>query len=171
MKRWVILAALAVFLGSMQAWAGEPTPTGDEDIYPIACVDFSGSWEGDAGPLYQIEQKRCNWLRIHATVDSQDTSTTIVPDNKRRSVSGSKWTGVVRHRWGGTKDFGKMLESYKTMYFADHRVQEVATLEVVNESLLLESIYRTIQPSNGGQPRNEYQQHFFRRVSYARKPR
>jgi hypothetical protein len=171
MKKWWVFSAAAVaLLVSLSVFAGDPRPTGDEDIYPIACVDFSGAWEGDSGPLYQIEQKRCNWLRIHATVGSQDTSTTIVPDNKRRSASGSSWTGVVRHRWNKSKNYGSVLETYRTMYYSNRRVSESIFLEVVNDSLLLESVYRTIEP-NSGVPRNEYSQNVFRRVSYARKPR
>lgn len=170
MKKWWVwsAAAAALLISATAVFAGEPRPTGDEDIYPIACVNFSGVWEADAGPIYQVEQKRCNWLRIHASVDSQDESRTIVPDNKVRSVSGSQWTGVIRHRWNNPRGYGSVVETYKTMYYQDRRVTEVVFLEIVNDSLLLESTYRTIELNAGGRPRQEYAQRVFRRAAYAR---
>lgn len=162
MKKWFWLLAISMMLSAGAAFA-KPGPMGDEDIYPIACVDFSGAWQGDTGPFLEIEQARCNWLRIRATVGSQDTSTTIIPDNKKRSITGNQWTGVIRHRWN-TRNYGSVIETYKTMYFSDRRVTEVVLLEIVNGNLMLQSTYRKIV-LDAGKEYNEYDQEVFRRVS------
>jgi len=162
MKKWLLLIVAMLVIASGSVFA-QPGPLGDEDIYPISCVDFSGAWQGDTGPFLEIEQSKCNWLRIRATVGSQDTSTTIIPDNKRRSITGNQWTGVIRHRWN-TRSYGSVIETYKTMYFSDRRVTEVVLLEIVNGNLMLQSTYRKVTP-NSGKEYNEYDQEVFRRVS------
>lgn len=153
---------LGLFLVSVLAHAGPVDGFGDENgPFPLACINFTGSWVGDYGSNYEISQKRCAMLRIKATMGSTASSTTIVPDNKSRNVSGGQWTGQVRHRWNSI-DFGTGIETYRTMFFEEMKVSEVVIIELVNENLLLESVYRTIEP-NKGKKRQEVMQQVFRR--------
>lgn len=169
-RKSLFLAILAVV-----AW-GNATPAeakawktyGDEDFFPVSCIDFSGHWTSDKGKNYNIEQRECKWLRIHAIFGTKDTSTTIVPDNKDRSISETDYSGVVRHRWNA-RNYGRMIETNRTLYFHDRTISELVILESVNQDLLLESTYRTItltKPQKGVEPvRHEYDQQVFRRSS------
>lgn len=158
MKLSLILGAFLFLSTAMAAPVGG---YGDEDgPFPLACINFRGNWKSDAGAKYAITQRRCNMLKIKATMGSTASSTTIVPDNKSRNVSGSEWTGQVRHRWNSI-DYGTGIETYRTMFFDDQKVSEVIIIELVNSELLLESVYRTIEPKVG-KKRQEVVQHVFR---------
>lgn len=153
---------LSILLISFSAYAGPQDDFGDEDgPFPLSCTNFSGSWTSDFGAHYEITQKRCAMLKIKASMGSDSSSTTIVPDNKSRTVTSGQWTGQVRHRWNST-DFGTSIETYRTMFYDDIKVTEAVVIELVNESLLLESVYRTVQPKSG-KKRQEVTQQVFRR--------
>lgn len=168
MKRvsWLALLAAVGLGASASVWAG-PGTFGDDDPYPLACMNLSGVWQSDSKEVLQIEQVDCKWLTIHTKVGPNDQATTIVPDDVSRMISGSKWTGHVRHRWNN-KINATSIETHREMAYEDKDVQELILLEKVNPDLLLESTYRTIQLRNEGKedcpPQQEYSQRFFRRI-------
>lgn len=140
-------------------------PLGDEDPFPLACIDFSGSWRADSGVSYRIDQKSCSWLRIEVAKGEHDSSvTTIVPDNVTRWIPGSARSGVVRYRWNSAKR-GTSVETYRTFNLRKTRVVEFVTLEQVSPELVLESVFRKIEQLNpiDGPPVQEYAQVVFRR--------
>lgn len=142
---WLALALLVSTAASAQI----VEPFGDEDPYPLACFDFSGTWRADNGETLGIEQSKCRWLKVRSSFDSQDGVTTIVPDDKDRSISGLRWTGVERHRWND-KQFAKIIETHRTLYYEDRVVTELILLDKVNDHLLLESLYRTTEMTSDG---------------------
>lgn len=172
MSRWLWLF-LAALVGTSVASAAQAAPgtLGDDDPFPVACINFEGQWRSDWGQTYEIDQKACKWLRIRTTIDSQNNSLTIVPDGKARSVSGQDWTGTVRHRWNSLSH-ATMVETHRSQYFEDHTVTEFVTLEQVNQDLLLESTYRTVEyfQRNGTtlqeNPTTDYRQVVLRREKH-----
>lgn len=166
--KFFILGIGLFFLFSQTLFAGPgPNRSGGEDgPFPLACIDLSGHWKSDAGATYEIAQKKCSQLKIVASVGSQAISTTIVPDNKSRNISGGQWTGVVRHRWN-SKEYGTGIETYRTIFFSDSKITENVVLELVNDNLLLESVYRIVQTSDG-KKHPEYNQQVFRYVESRR---
>jgi len=142
---------------------------GDEDPYPLRCEDFSGSWRSDEGEVMNIAQgNKCDWVKLRAALGSRDREITIVPDGKARVVSGNHWKGMVRYRWN---DKANTIESHKTMEFSGGQrvVTELVLLEKVNSDLVLESIYRSTRNIGERQPKNEYFQNVFRRISGPKK--
>lgn len=159
---WVVLwGALVVPSAS---WAG-PGILGDDSPYPLACMNFTGQWKSDSDEFLDIRQGDCKWLTIRTKIGPRDHATTIVPDDKAREISGSQWTGHVRHRWN-SKVNGTIIETHKELVYADKMVEELVLLEKVNPKLLLESTYRTIRVDAGGKevspPQQEYEQRVFR---------
>jgi len=167
MRKVIGLALLAAMSVGVSAWAG-PGTLGDDSPYPLACMNFSGSWQSDNKEILHIEQGECKWLTIRTKVGPRDQATTIVPDDKARSISGSQWTGQVRHRWN-SKTSATIIETHRELVYADHTVEELVLLEKVNPDLLLESTYRTVKSLEKGSedcpPRQEYEQRVFRRLS------
>ncbi|MFX6218450.1 hypothetical protein ABTF55_21875, partial [Acinetobacter baumannii] len=77
-----LLAGVAAVSHSAYALDAKLDPTaGDEDPFPLACVDFSGSWKSDDGDKYAIAQKHCSEIRITASATGNDyrETLTIVP--------------------------------------------------------------------------------------------
>ncbi|MCO5142839.1 MAG: hypothetical protein M9962_07100 [Oligoflexia bacterium] len=167
MKRLVVgLVLLSACAGGVYASSSKDFWIfGDEHIFPVTCYDFSGSWKSDADRRYNIEQRKCNWMKIEFSFGSHDgQTTTIVPDDKERRLIGSDWNGVVRHRWNSLTD-ARNIETYRKMDFKDRVVSEVIMLESVNGDLILESTYRTIEYKDSTiKPRYEYNQQMFRKV-------
>lgn len=148
------------------AFSGGVTTTGDEDPFPLSCVDFSGSWGADDGSSYDINQSGCVRLKMQMQVTDKSFSAkalVVVPDNKQRLIRSSGVVGNVRHRWNA-KSNATIIETYRYLKFDDHEEYEVVFLEQVNDSLILESTYDTIVPSKGDSKRS-YQQKIFRRAS------
>jgi hypothetical protein len=176
---WLLAVACLFCLSAVPVAAyaySVPRTFGDEDPYPLACLDFSGHWKSDDGELLDIVQgNHCRWLELHSSFNSPDgaTVTTIVPDDKDRAISGNQWKGMIRHRWNNKK-FATAVETHRSLYYSDKTVTELVVLERVNENLLLESTYRkTVYLANGvdqsdtskQQPNQEYSQRVFRRAS------
>jgi hypothetical protein len=164
-------ALLLLTVGLMTAatsWAVGPGILGDDDPYPLACISFSGDWRSDSNEFLEIQQAGCKWLQIRALVGQNDGSTTtIVPDDKARAISGAQWTGLVRHRWN-SKTNATIIETHREMNYSDKRVEELVLLEKVNPDLLLESTYRTTKVRPRGKedspPQQETSQRMFRLV-------
>ena len=161
---WILVLSLGLAAGFAQA---QPRIYGDEDPYPLVCLNFSGHWKSDSEEHLQIQQGECKWLKVRAGIDSQDSITTIVPDGKNRTIGSTQYTGFERHRWN-SKEKGTSLETYRTLYYAHQTVEELVVLEMVNEDLLLETTYRsydlTPPKKDRVSPKNEYSQRVFRRV-------
>jgi hypothetical protein len=156
------------FLGAGSAWAVGPGILGDDNPYPLACISFAGDWRSDNYEFLEIEQNGCEWLQIRALVGQNGGSTTtIVPDDKDRAISGAQWTGLVRHRWN-SKTNATIIETHREMNYSDKRVEELVLLEKVNPDLLLESTYRTTKMRPRGKedcpPQQETSQRMFRLV-------
>lgn len=167
--RKLLLAVLALsWVPSVHAdFHAGPGILGDEDPFPLSCINFTGDWTADDGQEYLVDQQQCRMIQIHAGVSgAMNQTTTIVPDNKSRLIRGPEWKGFVRHRWND-KNYGSIIQSYKNMDYSDRSISEVLTLEIVNENLLLESTYRTIYPDQGP-ARREYQQKVFRKATRTR---
>lgn len=164
---WVgLLGALATGVSAEGALAKAPGHTldptvGDEDPFPLACVDFSGSWSSDEGDHYAIQQKHCSQIKIASSGPVDRETMTIVPDNRTRPgpVKGSQ----IRHRWNSPDD-ATVLESHRTYSEEGAQITEVVTLERANDNLLLQTTYRTIDYGGSTPPRHEYNQVVFRRV-------
>jgi hypothetical protein len=164
MRQWwlialALLVAPGLALGQKRSW-------GDEDPYPLACIDFSGNWASDEGDGLTITQgSQCRWLRLRSTYNSHDGATMILPDGKVRSISGAQWKGTVRHRWNN-KSYATIIETYRTLYYPKKVVTELVLLEKVNDNLLLESIYRStvVRQEDGKdcEAEPEYSQRVFR---------
>jgi hypothetical protein len=167
---WLAMAA-APSIGYAKMPVSTPAPghtldptVGDEDPFPLACVDFSGSWRSDNGDKYAIQQRHCSQIKIAAsyegTTDGRETMT-IVPDNRTRPgpVRGSQ----IRHRWNSA-DQATVLETHRSYMEDGNAVTEVTTIERANDNLLLETTYRTIDSGNGTPPRHEYDQQVFRKM-------
>jgi hypothetical protein len=172
MKKVTLLALLAAFgLGAATVALAGPGTLGDDNPYPLACMNFSGSWQSDSKEVLHIEQGDCKWLTIRTKIGPRDQATTIVPDDKSRSISGSQWTGQVRHRWN-SKANATIIETHRELTYADHTVEELVLLEKVNPDILLESTYRTIKSLEQGKedcaPRQEYEQRMFRRLNWGK---
>ena len=153
-------APIFAVLFSAQASAGHRPTAGDEDPFPLQCVDFSGKWKSDSGTRYNIGQRHCDFLQIAMTFGTDQVSLTIVPDNRIHAMPGSG--GMVRHRWNSQVK-GTILEAHMSYPDGTARVTEVITYELVNPNLLLETTYRTIECGDS-RPRHETEQEVFRRV-------
>jgi hypothetical protein len=168
MNKWYRIAVVAIGLMASVAQGGKPDDvrrSDDEDIFPISCYDFSGYWQADTGQTYTIEQRRCSWLRLSASLGSRGTTVTIVPDNRKRPFGGENFQGEVRYRWNAKKN-ARIVEAHRTMAYADRKVNELVMLEWVNENLILESTYRTIEAQGQNEPpRHEYNQQVYRRAT------
>lgn len=163
-KLWLALALLAGLM-NVSAWAGGTEILGDDDPYPLVCLNFSGEWRSDENEYLQIQQSGCRWLKVKASYDFQNGVTTIVPDDKSRIISGAEWKGTERHRWNN-KNNATSIETHRYLHYPDKVVTELVMLEKANENLLLESTFRRIEPVPGQKvspPREEYRQRFFRR--------
>lgn len=160
--RFLLLLALVVPFNLAKATKG----FGDEDPFPLTCLDFSGSWKTDDGVGVFIEQgKQCNWLKVRGFLSPRDSAVTIVPDDRVRLISGSTWRGDVRYRWNN-KSNATIIETRRNLSFSDSKtsITELILLEKVNDNLLLESIYRTVRDITGKNPnRKEYDQRVYRR--------
>lgn len=165
----VLIAMLLLVLG-LSAHASNRGPFGGEDPFPFSCFNFSGSWIDEEGDEYRIKQKGCARLEIVREFKGSHEAqrSTIVPDNRSRKVTGGKWKGQVRHRWNAKK-YGATVETYREMFNADHRISEVVLLESVNESLILETMYRTVEITTpaGTETKSENYQRMFRRAKPA----
>ncbi len=161
LKAMLVIAVLCL---PLLAKAGGAGTYGDEHPFPYACFNFSGVWVSEEGDEYSIKQKGCSRLEIARDYQGQNQTqkSTIVPDNRSRRVTGSNWKGAVRHRWNA-KNYGATVETYREMTFADHLVNETVLLESVNEGLILETTYRTVE-QDGFAPNSENFQRIFRRA-------
>lgn len=154
---------MGLWLASGAAHAGDLRARGDDDAIPWACVDFTGNWTAESGKLVQIEQRRCNWLKLKGTMGLQDNATVIVPDDKVRTIAEDKYRGAVRYRWN-SNEYGSILENVKVICYNNRTVEEYVTLEWVNDHLLLETTYRTTTYFQGdGKPRRDVKQQQLRR--------
>jgi hypothetical protein len=155
MKRVVLSAWMVVglFVLTGVARANEVIgPWGDEDPFPIACVDFSGTWQNDAGQIYQVEQGRCSWLKLKMR-GIQETNRTMKLDGRVRSISGDEWRGTVRYGWNEA-EYGTAIETNRVIRFANRTLTEFVSLEFVNGDLILETTYRVVEwrSENGRSP-------------------
>jgi hypothetical protein len=161
------LAGALLAAGLFSAAPERALARGDGDGFPLACVDFGGRWKSDSGTSFRVLQLGCEWLQFKVQLmgGSDEITTTIVPDNQARSIPGSPVCGVVRYRWNSL-DSGTAIETHRKKYLFDRVVTELVTLEHVNDGLVLESTYRTIEFKSGehGPPQHEYKQEVFRRV-------
>jgi len=165
---WAILVgAFAAELNPNGALAKDPSHTldptvGDEDPFPLACVDFSGSWKSDAGDNYAIQQKQCSQIKIAMSSPKDRETMTIVPDNRTRPgpLKGSQ----IRHSWNSS-DNATVLEIHRTYSQNGAQITEVITFEQASDKLLLQTRYRTIDFGGSMPPKHEYDQMVFRRVS------
>lgn len=165
LKRWMVVLVLLGLAFSATITFADYGTFGDDDPFPVACINFSGTWRSDLGAEYIIGQTKCNRIRITVKLDSKDDAvTTIVPDNRTRKISGNAWKGSVRSKWNGKKR-GTILETYRTIHFAEYTITEVIMLERVNDKLLLENVIRVIKMAGDGEPLREYGQHLYRRVA------
>jgi hypothetical protein len=168
---WLSVAAAPSGFAKMPVSTPAPAPgrtldptVGDEDPFPLACVDFSGSWRSDNGDKYAIQQHHCSQIKIAATYDGGDDgreTIMIVPDNRTRPgpVKGSQ----IRHRWNSA-DEATVLETHRSYVQDGNAVTEVTTIERANDNLLLQTTYRTIDCGKGNPPRHEYDQQVFRKM-------
>lgn len=156
------LAALFLTLAPLPGNAnGKPT-VGDEDPFPLLCVDFSGRWRSDSGLRYDISQHACSWLKIDMYLGNEAASLTIVPDNRER-LDGKGVT--IRHRWNSVQN-GTMIETHRSLLESGLRVTEVVTFERANADLLLQTTYKTIERADRpGEPNHTVKQEVFRRVN------
>jgi hypothetical protein len=164
-KHWPAWLATAVFAAGFLLVAGPGARAGgDGDGFPLACVNFGGKWKSDAGTLYGIEQTGCRWLQItEQPKDGSEVTTTIVPDNQAREIPDSPDCGTVLYKWNSL-DNGTAIETHRKVYQADRTVTDLVTLEQVNEGLVLQSTYTTIEYRDGQPPQHDYKQEVFRRV-------
>lgn len=162
----LVLAVFSAYLSGAQA-AGPSQAravalsVGDEDPFPLRCVDFSGKWRSDSGASYKIGQYRCKWLEIAMSFGAEQISLTIVPDNRVRTMPGIE--GKVRHRWNSPR-YGSIIEAHMSFLEGTAHVSEVITYEMVTPNLLLETTYRTIECTGLSKPRRETEQQVFRRI-------
>lgn len=163
-KRWPVCVAFFVVVASLSFGGGESQAAGDGDGFPLACVDFGGRWKSDKGTAYDIQQVGCEWLQLKAQVGKDTITTTIVPDNQTRSIPDSIECGSVRYRWNSLEK-GSTIETHRKIYKIDREITELVTLEHVNDGLVLESTYRTIEFKYGDRPpQQEIKQEVFRRL-------
>jgi hypothetical protein len=159
---WILAIGLSVGFNTQ---AGPKV--GDEDPFPLVCLNFTGNWKSDSQEFLQIQQGECKWLKVRPNIDSQDGVTTILPDGKSRSIVSGQYTGFERHRWN-SKERGTAIETYRTLYYTNQTVEELVLLEMVNADLLLETTYRSYDKKPPKKekvsPKNEYSQRVFRRV-------
>lgn len=143
---WVALVGMFWALGAQGGFG----PLGDEDPFPLSCFNFTGVWVADNMDSYVMDQLHCSKLTLLAVNSSGQTlfKNTIVPDNKVRKVKGSDWTGTARHRWLG-RNYGATIESVREVRQGSSLIQEVVQIESVSPGMMLESVYRKIQPTNG----------------------
>ena len=163
MKAVIFCLVIGVLLAP-GVMAGKGGGLGDDTPYPLACVDFSGTWNSDEGEQLEIEQGgQCRWLRVRSSLDSQDGSVVIVPDDKIRYVDGGGWKGTIRHRWNSKKK-ATTIETYRSFQFSDHVVTEMVLLDKVNNDLLLETTFRKTEYVDCREcvPEQERSQRFFR---------
>jgi hypothetical protein len=164
-----ILSGAVVSAADFDAMAmlkpSKPRPQrGDDDPYPRHCVNFSGAWIADNGASYAIKQKECEKLRIEGEHQEQDSNVMlIIPDGQFHDAKGRAWSGRVRHRWNSNIR-GTAIETYRWMRFDKKTIEEVTQLEQINENLVLESTYRTIQVDGSDAPQYERVQRVFRRA-------
>ncbi len=165
MKHWIIILAILMVSSLAKAESRGPSTMGDEDPFPLSCVNFSGDWVADDSSTYDITQRSCIRLRVSMQLSEANYVTrqmTIVPDNKMRAIRGNEFSGNVRHRWNAKKN-ASMIETYRYMKYDGKEVYEVVLLELVNSGMALESTYRTIMPSRG-EVKREYNQKIFRKA-------
>ena len=133
---WFVLVLFLVTTFEVQA---KNNPFGDDDYYPVGCVDLSGRWTRARGSdrTIEIHQEGCKGILVKAIngTNSRDLLS-IDPNGKTYSQAGDGYTTKMRGSWNSFY-YGTTVEFYVETIYPDQEVIEVFKFQRIKEDKLL----------------------------------
>lgn len=148
MVRWFWAILLWTLISAAPLAHAGKGPFGDDDYYPVGCVDLSGRWKNAADPSKSLDivQKDCKALRISAEQNHKVTDIIdIDPNGKTYREDCSGCSSQTRGSWDSSF-YGAVLQTYRETSYSDRNEVEVVYMQKVKEKhLLVQSIHYVLK--------------------------